>query len=238
MAKIAIDAGHGRYTAGKRCLKSLDKNETREWILNDRVADSLGTYLISAGHEIMRVDDADDGATDVSLSERVKKANNWKADYYISVHQNAGINGGTGGGTIVIVYPGTSGKTVQAQKAIYKHAIERAGLKGNRSDGTPESDLYVLRETSMPAGLIECGFMDSKTDIKYILDPKWSKKIALGIAEGICEVFGGTVKEEKEETSTGKVYRVQVGAYSKRENAEAMLKKVKAAGFDCFISVE
>ena len=42
--------------------------------------------------------------------------------------------------------------------------------------------------------------MDSATDIKYILEPEWSKKIALGIAEGICEVFGGTVKEDKKET--------------------------------------
>ena len=38
MAKIAIDAGHGLYTEGKRCLKSLDPNETREWQLNERVA--------------------------------------------------------------------------------------------------------------------------------------------------------------------------------------------------------
>ena len=38
MFKIAIDAGHGLYTAGKRCLKSIDPNETREWVLNSRIA--------------------------------------------------------------------------------------------------------------------------------------------------------------------------------------------------------
>lgn len=43
--------------------------------------------------------------------------------------------------------------------------------------------------------------MDSATDVKYILDPNWSKKIALGIAEGICEVFGGSVKEDEEVTN-------------------------------------
>lgn len=42
----------------------------------------------------------------------------------------------------------------------------------------------------MPASLSECGFMDSSSDIEYILNPEWSKKIALGIAEGICEVLG------------------------------------------------
>ena len=50
MSKIVIDAGHGKNTADKRCLKSLDQNETREWVLNDRVADALETYLLSAGH--------------------------------------------------------------------------------------------------------------------------------------------------------------------------------------------
>lgn len=194
-----IDAGHGKNTAGKRCLKSLDKNETREWVLNDRVADALETYLKSAGHEVMRVDDTD-GSTDVSLAARVQKANEWKADYYASIHHNAGINGGTGGGTIVFVYPGTSGITTKTQAAIYKHAITRAGLKGNRSDGTVAANYYVLRKTAMPASLTECGFMDSATDIKYILDPNWSKKIALGIAEGICEVFGGKVKDNEDTT--------------------------------------
>ena len=37
------------------------------------------------------------------------------------------------------------------------------------------------------------------TDIKFILSPEWSRRIALGIAEGICEIFGGTVKEENKE---------------------------------------
>lgn len=193
MAKIAIDAGHGLKTAGKRCLKSLDKNETREWVLNNRVSVALEEYLESAGHTVLRVDDRD-GSTDVTLATRVGRANDWDADYFVSIHHNAGINGGSGGGTIVFVYPGTSGKTVEAQQAIYKHTIKRGNLKGNRYDGTATADFYVTGQTTMPASLVECGFMDSSTDIKYILDPAWSRKIALGIAEGICEVFGGTVK--------------------------------------------
>uniref|UniRef100_UPI00405742BD N-acetylmuramoyl-L-alanine amidase n=1 Tax=Agathobacter sp. TaxID=2021311 RepID=UPI00405742BD len=199
MSKIVIDAGHGKNTAGKRCLKSLDQNETREWVLNNRVAEALETYLKSAGHVTLRADDTS-GNTDVSLATRVKMANEWKADYYASIHHNAGIDGGTGGGTVVFAYPSTSGKTTKTQEAIYKHAIARAGLKGNRSDGTITGDFYVLRKTIMPASLTECGFMDSATDIKYILNPEWSRKIVLGIAEGICEVFGGTVEEDKKET--------------------------------------
>ena len=74
LSKIVIDAGHGKNTAGKRCLKSLDQNETREWVLNDRVANALETYLLSAGHTILRVDDIS-GNKDVSLSIRANMAN-------------------------------------------------------------------------------------------------------------------------------------------------------------------
>ena len=193
MAKIAIDAGHGLKTAGKRCKKSLDSKETREWVLNDRVSDALASYLKSAGHTVKRVDDTD-GSTDVSLTNRVKVANQWEADFYISVHHNAGVNGGSGGGTLVYTCKNCSSKSLRAQEAIYRHAIQRGDLRGNRAEGKPSNDYYVIKYTEMPACLIECGFMDSSTDIKYILNPEWSKEIALGIAEGICEVFGGKVE--------------------------------------------
>lgn len=201
MAKIAIDAGHGLYTSGKRCHKTLDPNQTREWVLNSRVANELGILLKSAGHEILRVDDIT-GKTDVPLVTRVKKANDWGADFYISVHHDAAGKVTTASGTTVFVSVGCSKTSVKAQNAIYKHAIARADSKGNRSDGTRSLSYYVIKNTKMPACLIECGFMDSSVDIKFILDKAWSKKMALGIAEGICEVFGGTVNTSTTTTKT------------------------------------
>lgn len=212
MSKIAIDAGHGLKTAGKRCLKKLDKNQTREWVLNDRVANALAKYLKNAGHTVIRVDD-EDGSSDISLSQRVKTANNWKADAYISVHHNAGINGGTGGGTVVYVSNNCSNTSVRLQNAVYKHAINDCKLKGNRSDGTLAKNFYVIKNTNMPAILMECGFMDSSTDIKYILDEEWSNKMGQAIAKGVCDIFGGTIKEEtkKEEVPAKQETSIIVG---------------------------
>ena len=197
MSKIAIDAGHGLNTAGKRCLKALDKNETREWVLNDRIADALAKYLKNAGHTTLRVDDTD-GSSDISLANRVKSANNWKADAYISVHHNAGINGGSGGGTVVYVAKTCSNTSVRLQDAVYKYAVSECKLKGNRSDGTLASNFYVVKNTNMPAILVEAGFMDSATDIKYILDEKWSDKMGYAIAKGVCDIFGGNVDKQVE----------------------------------------
>lgn len=192
MAKFAIDAGHCLSTAGKRCSRELDPSQTREWVLNDRVADALAIYLKNAGHTVYRVDD-EDGSSEVSLQNRVYRANTLKVDGYISIHHNAGINNGSGGGTVVYTAKNCDARSTQLQKAIYKHAVNRANLKGDRANGTPSHNYYVLVNTVMVSVLVECAFMDSSTDIKYILNPEWSKKMALGIAEGICEVYGGNV---------------------------------------------
>ena len=97
MVKIALDAGHGRFTPGKRCWKAIDPNETREWVLNSRIASYVETHLERCGVTTMRVDDTT-GQTDVSLSKRVQKANNWGAGHDTVLHANAGIRGKRGGG--------------------------------------------------------------------------------------------------------------------------------------------
>ena len=56
----------------------------------------LGGYT---GIEILRTDDTT-GKTEVTLAQRVKKANSFGADFYLSIHHNAGINGGSGGGIV------------------------------------------------------------------------------------------------------------------------------------------
>ena len=104
MLKIALTAGHYLGTAGKRCLKSLDPNETREWVLNNRVADKVETLLTAyEGYRLIRTDDTT-GETEVSLDDRIRAANNFGADIYISIHHNAGISGGKGGGIVAYTY--------------------------------------------------------------------------------------------------------------------------------------
>ena len=203
MFKLAFDSGHGKHTAGKRCLKSLDKNETREWVLNNRICTKIQALL--SGYDgilVKRVDDIS-GQTDVALSTRTKTANNFKADLYLSIHHNAGVGGGKGGGLVVIRQKGLSadGETGKIQKKFYNALIKAGVPKGNRSNPTPAQDLQVLRETNMPAILIECGFMDSATDIKYILTDEFANKVAEGCVSVIAEL-GKLTKKKVEPTKT------------------------------------
>lgn len=211
LIKVALDAGHGKSTPGKRCLKKLDKKETREWVLNNRVATACGDALLSTGkYSVLRVDDPT-GKRDISLAERVRKAEEWGADIYVSIHHDSGIQGKSGGGTTTFISTHASKKSKQLQHAIYNRHIEIAKLKGNRSDGTRAVDFYVLVHTNIPAVLIENGFMDSRTDIKKILDPTWSKKAGKAIAMGICDIYGGKIGGTSKPTkkpSTSKTIKV------------------------------
>lgn len=188
MAKIALDAGHGRFTPGKRCWKAIDPNETREWVLNSRIASYVDAHLKRCGVSTMRVDDTT-GQTDVSLSKRVKKANDWKADLYLSIHANAGLYGKHGGGIANYSHAGSK-RSAKLRDILYKHMIAETGLKGNRSNPCTTANFYVIRKTTMAACLMECGFMDSLDDTPIILTDAFARKCALGIAKGACEYLG------------------------------------------------
>ena len=90
--KIAYCAGHDRNTAGKRVPSYLDQNQTREWILNDRVARYFAQAAQAYDVTLLRTDDPT-GNTFIDIPQRTAKANKWGADLYIDIHHNAGVNG-------------------------------------------------------------------------------------------------------------------------------------------------
>lgn len=229
MLKIALTAGHYLGTAGKRCLKSLDPNETREWVLNNRVADKVETLLTAyEGYQLIRTDDTT-GKTEVSLDDRIRAANNFGADIYISIHHNAGINGGKGGGIVAYTYTKVDATTKEWQKALYEALIAETGLKGNRANPLATANLAECRKTTMPAVLLELGFMDSKTDVPVILTEEYADQCARAIVKVVVEK--GQLVEKP-----SKIYRVQVGAYTDKTNAEKMVKALKNAGFEAMIT--
>lgn len=238
--RIALTAGHYKYTEGKRCLKSLDPKETREWVLNDRIADKIEKMLSQyEGYELIRTDDTT-GEKNITLTARTNAANNFKADFYLSIHHNAGINGGKGGGISAHVYTSPSAKSLEWQKELYDALIKKTGLKGNRATPLVKQNLHECRETKMPSVLLELGFMDSATDVPIILTEAYATKCAEACVEVIVRKAGLKKKAAPAPTPapTGKLYRVQVGAYSSKENALNMQKKLKAAGFDSIIKEE
>lgn len=234
MFKIALGAGHYINTAGKRCMKALDPNETREWWLNDRICDYVESYLKDyEGYALLRLDDSDDGRTDVSLAARVSAANKWGATFYLSVHHNAGANGTSAGGIMVFTHPNSSNVADAWRNDLYDALIKHTGLKGNRSNPRAKGDYYVLRNSKMPAVLLELGFMDSKTDVPVILTDEYAQQCARAIVEVIVRRGGLTKKESEPETDA--LYKVQLGAFANKGNAEKLAGDLKAKGYQTYI---
>lgn len=225
--KLALDAGHGLHTAGKRVLKSLDPKETREWTLNNRVVVHIIKLLQDyEGVEIIRLDDPT-GKIDIPLAERVKKANDNKVDVTISTHHNAGIRGGTGGGMSVYRYPNSTKTSKSELTKLYNDLILATGLKGNRASPISEAYFYILRYTNMKAILIEGGFMDSKTDVPIILTQKYSEDYGQGVVNWLVREYK-LVKKVKPIVQAIHRVRVdgkQIGAYSEPSNILNQVKK-------------
>lgn len=197
--RIALDAGHGGggVTPGKRSPAG-----EYEWDFNDAVVDGIMEEAANYENvEILRVDDDNpsDGYTDVALSKRVRMANNWNADLYISIHHNAfQSKWGNHGGTETFYYKGSS-ESKKLAEVVHKAMLEVYGL---RDRGLKEGNwLYVLKNTKMPACLAEGGFMDSLTDIKVLRDRPRLVEAGRNIMKKIAEWKG--IKRKKKAGNTG-----------------------------------
>lgn len=207
MFKIAYGAGHNNSTSNG-IPTSLHSPRVNEWFLNDRIARYFAEAAKAYDVELLRVDDPK-GIEPTVLANRVKKANDWGADFFLSIHHNAGINGGSGGGLVAFSYKeGTVGAAYR--EAIYAACIEAGGLKGNRWDATLAEDFYVLKYTTMPAVLMEYGFMDSTTDVPVILKEEFAKAQAYATMEGIAKAAGL-------EKKAGELKPVEFNPYEKKE---------------------
>lgn len=151
------------------------------------------------------------------LYHGVSKNNSNKADYFISIHANAG--GGTG--SEVWVHPNTSQENKNKGSNICKK-LQSLGFK-NRGI-KPSSGLYELNRTNNKAMIIELFFLDNKSDCE-LYKKLGAQKLAKAIVEGLT---GKTISEQK---PSNKLYRVQVGAFSQKSNANKLKKDLEKLGY-------
>ena len=201
-------------------------NNTKEKDLNLSIALSCRDELIRHGVSVMlsRTKDEDD-----NISEEIKECNAYQPDLAVDIHNNAG---GGDGGEVFYHHGGGKGKTLAENilAEIVKVGQNSRGVK-TRVNSQGKDYYAFIRNTNCPAVIVECAFVDNATDLEILATE--GKRLLMGqaIAKGILKTLG--IKHQAE---TGTIYRVQVGAYLVKENADAMLKKTKAVGFDAYIT--
>ena len=198
---------------------------TNEAVQCRRIADALENALKRCGFAVKN------NKTD-SMQARVRESNDWGADLHVTLHTNA-YNGKVSG-TRIFTYD-NSGKGYQCAKKVF-------GFLAPVTPGASENisvydELYEVKYTAAPCVYIESEFHDVAIVAKWIINHV--KNVAEAICKGICAYFGVSYKVPTNKTADKtKMFKVQVGAFKERRNAEAMLQSLKAAGFNGYIKEE
>lgn len=169
---ICIDAGHGGKDPGA-CAGSAQEKD-----IALTMAKLIGGKL--AGHTVVYTRTADNY---VALPERTNYANGNKVDLLVSIHCNSATSE-KANGVEVYTHTSQSDRSVAAASAIYKKLLAASGMTGR---GIKAANFHVLRETSMPAVLVELGFISNAADRAKLTDPSWQEQAAAAIAAGIEE---------------------------------------------------
>lgn len=178
MTKIFVDAGHGGPDPG-----AVGNGVTEEYV-NLNVARYLAQDLRALGYEGMeyRTTPTENVLENknADLRNRANMANNWGADYFISIHTNSSPNP-TVSGTEAYVYR-LGGRAERLAESILSSISENLG---SINRGVMAANFAVLRLTRMPAVLVELGYLTNPTEALNLNSPAWQRAVAMSIAEGI-----------------------------------------------------
>ena len=224
--RINIHAGHNPDNMTACGAVGLIKESTEA----RKVVGEVIRLLKELGHNVYDCTVNDGTSQNDVLKKIVAKSNSNPCDLTVSIHFNSGRNDYNGdtrnGGVEAYVY---SAKSEGYQYAV--NLVNEITELGFRNRGVfVRPSLYVLAHTTAPSVLLECCFVDDKDDCK-IYDYRT-------MAQAIVLALVGSLPQEKISTSKNPIYRVQLGAFSKKENALKLLKELENKGYSGFISKE
>lgn len=218
---IVLDPGHGGQDPGAVYERLQEK------VVNLDIAKRVREYM-EKEYEV-KVMMTREGDSTVSLEARTNLANSVKADFFCSIHHNAG--GGTGFESFR--FNGTnsfSSKSKTFQEIIHREVINVVTGKYNRRDREIKAaNFHVLRETSMPSLLLEILFLDTTEDRALIQHESFKVDVSAAIGEGIAKALALPRKV------TTDLYKVIAGSFKDRKNAEARLGFMQQKGISAFV---
>lgn len=218
MPKVFLGVGHGGTDSG------AIGNGFKEKDLNLSIALACNKILVNHGVTVMmsRTKDEND-----NIYDEIKECNAFKPDIAIDIHNNAG-----GGDGAECFYHHKGGKG----KVLADNVLAEIVKTGQNSRGTKTrvnssgKDYYAfIRETTAPAIIVECAFIDNSADIQILNSPDRQTKMGVAIARGILRTLGIPYVQNE------KIYRVQVGAFELKANAIILQNKLKSLGYDALV---
>lgn len=219
MKKVYIDPGHGGTDSGAVGVRNvLEKNIVLE--VAKKVASKLRNCSIEV--KMSRTDD-----TFKTLNYRSSDANNWGADCFVSIHCNSFNETAKGIETYCYKF-----KYRKLADCVHTEMVNAKLYTLNR--GVKEGNLHVVRETNMPACLVELGFIDNVEDIKLLENKQ--EEFANAIAKGICKFLGVEYKGAPTNATSSPsgdnvLYRICATAVTGATKADEEINKLKGLGY-------
>ncbi len=188
--KIVIDPGHGGNDAG-----AIGPTGVMEKTVTLKVALELRRLLEAEGAQVILTREGDTTvsakgakASDIEeLGARCEVANRISADIFISIHADSFTRPEARGTTGYYYSKSTSGRGQKLADCIRRNLVEQLGTP---SRGTQPCNFYVVKNTDMPATLIELGFISNKEEEQLLNSKEGVQKAAQGILDGIEDYFG------------------------------------------------
>lgn len=214
---VLIDAGHGGKDPGNlaQTVGRLDEKD-----LNLSMALKLGGYIDQfLGHKIKVVYSRDSDVF-IPLEDRVKLANDLKASYFISIHCNSSVDK-TVFGTETHVHLLESKASNKLAHEIQSQFKERAGRnsRGVKFKNDRLGNLLVLKESNMPAVLVETGFMTNSIEEEYLNTDKGQDILMSAVFRAFRDyvkkkhkIEMRTAEQPDEEIKNEPVWKVQIFA--------------------------
>lgn len=180
---ILIDPGHGANDEGAKMYGNMEKNLCLLTALH------LRNILQAKGYQIVLTRAQDEYVT---LDKRVEIANQSKCALFVSIHYNAAKSKEASG--VEIFYPKVQDDRQVPSKKLAQNVLNKLITKtGAKSRGIKAGNFHVIRETKMPAILVEGGFMTHPIEGQLLSSLNYIQKISEGIAEGIENFFSTAV---------------------------------------------
>ena len=214
MKRLVIDLGHGGHDPG-----AIGPNKTHESDIVLAIGKELNELL--KGYEL-EVKFTRLSNVYLSLSERAKIANDFKADYFLSIHINSATDSSVRG-VEVWQYSNRNDKLNKFSKDLCEDVAKVFNVR-NRGVKLSQK-LSVLKNTNMPAALIEVYFISNVNAEKDLKISSNIKSVALAIRDNLIDLF------ELESVTSYSLYKVCIGAYKDKNNAINQVRLAKKKGF-------
>ncbi len=182
---IVIDPGHGGKDFGTHSLKDP---RYQEKFLTLSTANLVRTYLRQMGYQTVMTRTEDKF---IELNQRAKFANDLNPLLFISIHYNH-ADSAEASGIEVYYYNAKEDASRTTQSKLLANAVlnKVIGTTQAKSRGVKHGNFAVIRQTEMPAILIEGGFLSNPEERTRIKDAAYLKQLAWGIAQGVQDYLG------------------------------------------------